>query len=107
MDELRALCARETFFDYCGIAPECEMRKDQVGVPEQQLRILTKMGLGCYPFRIALLEQVIALETCAAKGDRAGFTNAAAAVTAELQALRQDDGADRQNRRRLQMGLQR
>ena len=107
IDELRELSIRETFFDYCGIAPESEMRKDQVGAPEQQFRILTKMGLGCYPFRVTFLEHVVALEACAAKGDRAGFTNAAAAVTAELQALRQDKGADRQNRRRLEMGLQR
>lgn len=83
--ELRALCVRETGFDFCGLS--CGPKTNAVGFSERDLRTRLSAGVSHYGFRLEFQSLLEALDRAAGGNDRKEFLRIAAQIGATLERL--------------------
>lgn len=87
LDELRALCVRETGFDFCGLS--CEVNTNAVGFSDRDLRARLSAGVSHYGFRQEFQGLLEALDISIRGNDRKKFLLASAEICSVLELQRE------------------
>lgn len=95
--EFRALCVRETGFDFCGLL--CEVKTNAVGFSERDLRARLSAGVSHYRFRLEFQNLLESLDRFARENNRNEFLGIAVQIGVMLE--RQRENAQEENERWL------
>lgn len=85
--EFRALCVRETGFDFCGLS--CEPKTNAVGFSERDLCARLSAGVSHYEVRLEFQNLLESLDRSVRENDRKKFLGFAAQIGAMLERLRE------------------